>query len=289
MQISRVSFLLLWMILHVHLVNSQINQPEVIKGELAQSVHTMLKELTDQGFSGSIIVEKEGEIILEAGYGYANREKGILFTSSTISTIGSITKPLTATAIVKLQEEGKLEFQDPISKYISGLKPHLKDITIDQLLTHRSGLEGTMVNNDFAVISKVDFLERLNQESLKFMPGEKVKYSNIGFSVLAYVLEEITQMDYELYMQRTFFVPLQMNSTGYEYHDWPFDSVAVGYKSAKDWGSVYQKIGKMDGSYWNLIGNGGIHMSIQDMYKWYRAMKERKLITENMMSKLLTP
>ena len=268
---------------------SQVNQVEIQLGEQAKSVHNLLQELASKGFSGSIVIEKNGKVILQGGYGYANREKQIPFTSHTISTIGSITKPLTATAIVKLQAEGKLEFEDPISKYINGLKPHLQNITIDQLLTHRSGLGGIMVNNDFATISKEDFLQRLNKLSLKFTPGEKVKYSNIGFSVLAYIIEEISQLDYELFMQETFFIPLQMKSTGYRYYSWPVDSVAQGYRSGKKWGSVYQKIGEMNGEYWNLIGNGGIHMSILDMHKWYLAMKEGNIITDPMMSKMLTP
>lgn len=270
-------------------IQAQINQPETLKGSDAEAIHKLLKDLQSKGFSGSILVEKKGEIILKSGYGFANREKQIAFKPGTISTIGSITKPLTATAILKLAEEGKLEISAPISKYIPNLDTKLQSITLDQLLTHRSGLGSILTQNDFKNISTEDFINRLNKLNLKFAPGSKVSYSNIGFSVLALIIEQVSGTSYEQYLQTHFFEPLGMKNTGYTAHSWPEDSVAIGYKGSKEWGSVHQKISTMRGNFWNLMGNGGIHMNINDMYKWYRAMKDNSVISQEIKAKLLYP
>lgn len=270
-------------------IQGQINSPEVLHGPEAKTIHELLVNLQGKGFSGSVLVEKGGQIILKSGYGFANREKGVSFRPSTISTIGSITKPLTATAILKLEEEGKLSLTDSISQYIPDLAARLQSITLDQLLTHRSGLGGILTQNDFKIISREDFINRFNKQKLKFTPGTEVSYSNIGFSVLALIIERVSGMSYEQYMQSHFFEALDMNNTGYVAHDWPEDSIAVGYRGAKEWGSVYQKIKPMEGDFWNLTGNGGIHMNVNDMYKWYQAMKDSSVISEGIKSKLLYP
>ncbi|MCE7996613.1 MAG: beta-lactamase family protein [Roseivirga sp.] len=270
-------------------LQAQVNNPETLKGSDAETIHKRLIELQSKGFSGSILVEKEGEIILKSGYGFANRDKRIPFKASTISTIGSITKPLTATAILKLEEEGKLRLTDPLSKYIPNLDTKLQSITLDQLLTHRSGLGSILTQNDFKNISREDFINRLNKLNLKFEPGSKVAYSNIGFSVLAMVIEQVSGSSYEQFLQTHFFKPLSMKNTGYTAHDWLEDSVATGYRGSKEWGSVYQKVKNMEGNFWNLIGNGGMHMNLNDMYKWYRAMKDKSIISEEIKSKLLSP
>lgn len=248
----------------------------IIEGPKSKEVHAYLEDLASKGFSGSILVEKGGEVILKSGYGYANREKQIPFTPDTVSTIGSITKPLTATAILKLESENKLLLDDPISKYMSGLENELQSITIEQLLTHTSGLKSILVNDDFKVISKTDFIKRLNKKGLKFEPGARVSYSNIGYSVLAYIIESVSGKTYEEYVKQSLFDPLQMTSSGYKNRSWKPEEIAVGYKGSKAMGTVAGRLSKMNGNYWNLIGNGGIHMDINDMYRFYRSMKSTK-------------
>ena len=267
---------------------AQISTLSTLDGSWAEGLHQYFHRQATEGFSGAVWLSQEGKTLLKGGYGYANREKQIPFTEHSISTIGSITKPLTATAICHLYEQGKLDVEDKISQYIPGLPPDMGAITIHQLLLHTSGLGNIMVNNDFKVISKTEFVERLKKEKLRFEPGERSEYSNIGFSVLGYIIEEISGKSYEAFMQETFFQPLGMEHTGYTAHEWHADSIAVGYRNKKPFGTVYHRIREMDGNYWNLIGNGGIHMSLSDLHRWYVAMKESNAVISDSVRSLLT-
>ncbi len=278
----------LCLLLSPHL-SGQTSDLRVLKGEKARKVNHLLEQKQAKGFSGSIIVEEKGEVTLKVAHGYANRSRKIPYSTTTISTIGSITKPFTATAILNLEEQGKLDLNDPISKFISDLNTKLQSITIHQLLTHQSGLGSILVGNDFRVISREDFILRLKEQRLRFKPGEKVSYSNIGYTVLAYIIEEISGSSYEEYIQSNFLKPLGMHNTGYEFHSWNSESLAVGYRGNSEWGTVYEKIKTTNGNYWNLIGNGGLHTNLDDMYKWYLAMKNHDLISESMLSKLTKP
>lgn len=269
---------------------AQVSTMSVIEGTWAEGLHQYFSAQAQEGFSGSVWISKGGKTILKGGYGYANREKQLPFTEHTISTIGSITKPLTATAIALLQEQGRLHVDNRMDQYIPDLPPKLAAITLHQLLLHTSGLGNIMVNNDFKIISKEDFVERLKKETLRFESGSQSEYSNIGFSVLGYVIEEVTGKSYEDFMQETFFQPMGMNHTGYTAHEWHDDSVAIGYRNKRAFGTVHHRLKEMDGHYWNLIGNGGIHMNLDDMYTWYQAMsKSHPILTDSVKALLLRP
>lgn len=266
----------------------QVKSVSVRKGELAERVDLHLTQLTNQGFSGALIIEKNGEVILKGGYGYSNRERLIPFSENTISSLGSVTKPLTATAILKLQEAGKLELNDKIIDFIPDLKQEIGNLTIHQLMLHTSGLGSIMVNNDFKEISREQFVQKLNDQKLKFPPGSERRYSNIGYSVLAYIIEVASGQNYEEYLQKELLEPLGMKHSGYVKYDWSQDSVATGYKGKKEWGSVHGRIKNMEGDFWNLIGNGGIHSNINDIYSWYRGMQQNGPISMSIQNRMVT-
>src|SRR5918996_5606299 len=113
-----------------------------------QRIERYLTNAAKNGYSGSVLVSLNGKILLNEGYGLADRENKIKFTSDTIFDIGSITKQFTAACILKLESEGKLRVQDPIAKFFDAVPDDKKSLTLHHLLTHTAGLTGSLGSDE---------------------------------------------------------------------------------------------------------------------------------------------
>jgi CubicO group peptidase (beta-lactamase class C family) len=251
-------------------------------------IHARLLALADSGLSGGVLVERNESLLLEAGYGFANREKHIPFTSSTIGQIGSITKQFTATAIVDLAERGKLRYTDSLAQFFADVPAQARAITIGQLLSHTSGVPDNC-GSDFLRITKAEIVHRCLAQPLLSAPGQKFAYSNLNFSVLAAVAEQVAGMPLERYLNERFFSPLGMTRTGYFFPGVSPDSFAIGYMKGEPRGNILTRILPLDSSFWNLKGNGGMQSTLDDMYRWYRALKAGPGLTDGMRSALFSP
>jgi CubicO group peptidase (beta-lactamase class C family) len=171
-------------------------------------------------FGGTVLVAKNGQAVLRKAIGMANREWNIPNVPEGKFRIGSITKGFTATAILQLQEAGKLSINDPIAKYYSAAPASWNAITIKHLLTHRSGIPSyTGLPNFINTTARQDLtpeqIIKLTQDKpLQFEPGSKYAYDNTGYVLLGYVIEKVSGQSYVDYMQEHIFKPLGMNSTG---------------------------------------------------------------------------
>ncbi len=250
-----------------------------------------LNECNKNGLSASILVVKDGEILYNDGLGLKNKSKELPVTKETIFTTGSLTKQFTATAILKLQEEGRLSVTDSISKIFENIPENKQNITIHQLLTHTSGAVGNLgYGVDFIPISKDKFLSEFYNTPLDFEPGNKYSYSNVGYSILAMIIEKVTNKDYETYLQENLFQKAGMNHTGYLLPKWDTTQIAHGYKCGENWGTHLLKW-QADSNQisWHLKGNGGILSNPSDLYKWYVALGENKIISKESFKQLTFP
>lgn len=257
---------------------------------LKSKIDNYLNAGVENGFSGAILVAKKGEIILNKGYGMANKEKNIPYTSTTVSTIGSVTKQFTATAILKLVVLKKLKVTDSLDQFFKNLPADKKNITIHQLLTHTGGLIDVIGNGDFDDIPMERFFKTLFATKLLHEPGIKYAYSNAGYSILARIIELVSGQGYERFLNQYLFEPAGMHHTGYFIPQWDEAKVASGYAlnivSLGTLLSRYQKMGKVT---WTLKGNGGILSTTQDMFKWYHALKNNTILPKELFKKLTTP
>jgi CubicO group peptidase (beta-lactamase class C family) len=162
-------------------------------------------------FSGAVLVANDGKLLLQQGYGMADRQRGLANTAQTKFPIASLGKMFTAVAIAQLVEQDKLSFTDAIEKYALGFPPQIAGtVTIHQLLTQTSGM------GDAALMQRPDrptlagLLERIVKEPLKFQPGSRFGYSNDGFIVLGAILERLTRQDYADYVREHVFTPAGM-------------------------------------------------------------------------------
>ncbi len=236
-------------------------------------------------FDGTVLVAQGEEILLYQGYGFADRENEVAFATDTISTIGSITKQFTAAAILALEEQGKLSVEDPLSKFFADLPQDKADITLHQLLTHTAGMPDAL-GEDEDWIGRDAFLEQVWTAELAGEPGTEYSYSNVGYSVLAAVIEKVSGQGYEVFLHETFFNPLGMAETGYLIPQFDPERLAIGYRNDERWGTLLEKQDLNRGFSWHLVGNGGIHSTAGDMYHWLRSLRTQEILTADSTTKL---
>jgi CubicO group peptidase (beta-lactamase class C family) len=229
-------------------------------------------------FRGSALVSQGGTVLLRKGYGWADRENKAPYDADTVFSIGSITKQFTAAAILKLEMQGKLHVEDPISKYFPAAPDDKKAITLHQLLTHTSGLDSDFAG-DYDPVARDEYVKRILGSKLRSKPGQEFYYANSGYSLLGAVVEIVSGVGYEKFLRENLFLPAGMNDTGYKLPAWPPEKIAVGYKDGKRWGRITEKPWADDGPYWALRANGGIHSTLDDMLRWHTALSGDKILS----------
>lgn len=258
-----------------------------------QLIDKYLSQLTaDKNFSGGLLIVKDREMIFNKGYGWANREKKIPFISSTLASMGSITKLFTAAAIMKLTEQNKLSVDDPLRKFFPTVPGDKAGITIHQLLTHSSGFHEFLKEDggDYEKIETAGFLKRAFDEPLAFTPGEKAVYTNVGMSILGIIIEHVSGMDYEDFLIQNLFKPVGISGIGYHATDFKNENIAHGYQNGKDWGTIPQHISAAGNRpYWNLKANGGLEASLNDMFLWANAFTNNTILKKETIEIMFTP
>lgn len=250
---------------------------------------TYLQRLEKLGFAGVVLIARGESPLFAAGFGLADRERGLRWTPGTVSDIGSITKQFTAAAILKLEEEGRLHVTDPIGHYFPDVPADKAVITLHQLLTHSSGLTDPDDVGDYDPVPLSDFLRKVFARPLRFAPGAGYSYENANFSLLGAIIEKISGESYESFVRERLFLPNGMYETGYKLPLWGDGRLAQGYLEGKRWGTILERPMAADGPHWALRANGGIHMTIYDMLRWARALLGGRVLTPESMKKLWAP
>ncbi len=273
------------------LICSILNLSSIHAQNLSSQISDFMNHLvTEHEFSGSVIVTKNGKTIHSKGYGWANREHQIPNTPDTKFRIGSITKQFTAMAIFILYERGKLELDSPISTYIPNLPRKWSEITIDQLLTHTSGIMHSWLLPGFTETmmqpaTLAETIDRFKNRPLLFTPGESFAYSDVGYFILAQIIEQVTGETYEDFLRRSIFNPLGMNDTGADNYRQILSHRATGYTRnqagyLENAAHIYMPI---------LTGGGNLYSTVKDLARWDQALTKQKLISEISYQKMYTP
>ena len=269
------------------------NGNNIVANDTCRVIDKYLTQLAiDKNFSGGLLIIKNGQTIFCKGYGWANKEAAIPFTPSTLASIGSITKAFTAAAIMTLAEQGKLSVSDPLKKFFPNIPADKANITIHQLLTHSSGFHEFLANDggDFEKITTNEFLEKAFAEPLAFKPGEKAVYTNVGMSILGIIIEQISGMDYEVFLKKHLFEKAGIKNIGYHYPTSKNDTITHGYQGTTDWGTHQQHFAQAGGGpFWNLKANGGLEVSLNEMAIWANAFTENKMLSKETIAKMFSP
>lgn len=251
--------------------------------QVADFVNGHLKKKQIPGCA--IMVRKDGQVVLSAGYGIANLEHDVKVTPKTVFQSGSVGKQFTAMAVMMLVEEGKLSLGDPLSKFLKVPKDWPK-ITIRHLLSHTSGLgdypEEFSLQKDY---TEEELLKMVTAQKLDFEPGDKWAYSNLGYLTLGLVIHEVTGKFYGDFLQKRIFEKLGMNSTRIINEADIIPNRAAGYRFEK---------GELKNQEWvapslNTTADGSLYLTIEDMAKWDEALEKQMLLSPASYEQMWTP
>lgn len=289
---NKILFQTLILLMSTHIISSQNNSDSTT---LYYKIDSYLSAGIENGFSGAITVVKDEDIIINKGYGLANKTTNKFNNPNTIFDIGSNTKQFTATAILKLAELGRLRLSDPLNKFFKNLSTDKQNITIHQLLSHTAGFTES-IGNDYSSfgqlseISEEDFFKKLFAHKLVSKPGESYSYSNIGYSLLGRIIELVSGQSYEVFLNEYLFKPAGMKQTGYLLPNWDTKLLSRGYNrniiETEPTVSLYQEEKNVN---WHLKGNGGINSTQNDMILWYKALKTNKILSKELLEKFNIP
>lgn len=242
-------------------------------------------------FNGTAFIHYQHQNIFEKSYGWQDAEKKVPNQNKSVYQIASLTKSFTALIIVKLNEDGKLYFKDPISKFIADY-PRGNEITIEHLLTHTSGIYEALRNKEYfsllhtgKTIDKNKELSFFKNEPLDFEPGTQFSYTNSGYILLGLIIEKLMGTSYENAVKKIILDPLKMTHTGFNYMALksPYKTVPYSYIS---------KTKQEKTEIWNstLTGPAGqIYSTAEDLYNYYKGLRDYKIVSRESFKKAITP
>ncbi len=234
------------------------------------------------GFSGAVLVGDGAEVRLSGEYGDADRD-GV----PTAFWIASISKAITAAAVLRLVEEGKLALHAPISSYVPDVPDHWKDVTVHHLLAHRSGF-----GHHYAADGIAD-----RQEALRALLAEKpvkplgqFEYSNDGYNLLAILIEERSGQPFETYVRSRIFQPAGMEHAGF----WGFEpnpspvAPPADSRRTKEVSSRIWRDGRSVAN-WGYRGATGIYATAEDLHRFIAALRGGLLLNEDSAAGMVSP
>jgi D-alanyl-D-alanine carboxypeptidase len=224
-----------------------------------------------QPFRGNVLVERSGQILLKKSYGLADESWNVPNATDGRFEIASITKQFTAVAILQLAEAGKLSVQDPVSKFYPKTPESWHAVTIQELLTHTSGIPNNELKDftkGIAVPYTLDeLIETFRDRPLVAAPGMKWAYTNTEYYLLAYIIEHLSGEAYGTYLTNHIFAPLGMSHSGF------VPTLAIVPKMAEGYTRENGRLRHRDYFDRSLeLGAGGIHTTIDDLVLWNRAL-----------------
>lgn len=242
-------------------------------------------------FNGSVLVSRQGEILLKKGYGFRDRKLNATNEPQTIFQIASITKTLTATLVLKLVELKKLTLQDKLSQFYPNY-PHGDSISIQDLLAHTAGIYNYTQDREFMLqqatqpATEAKMLALFRDKPLDFPPGSNWNYSNSGYSLLGYIIQKVTQMSYQQALNQYVLSPLQMTHSGFDFSQVNPDKRATGYYAQT--GKEYtQEAPIVDSSV--SFSAGSLYSTVEDLYRFHQGIQRHQIIGVNLQTEAYRP
>ena len=251
--------------------------PLVVVEDLPQLKARLDREAEARRFMGAVLVARGDRILFRQVYGKANYERNEPMRLDTRFRLASDSKQFTAAAILTLQDQGKLSVDDALCDWIQPCPPAWAPVRLHHLLTHQSGIPDLMAQANWGMTrttyrTKDQLIEAAARYGLQFQPGTKIRYDNVGFNLLASVVERASGMPFETYIQQTFFDPLGMADTGSD-ADGQAQGLAMGYANYPS-GLAPQPLANVSIVY----GAGALYSTLDDLLIWTRALHHGQLM-----------
>ncbi len=265
--------------------------PAPVSDSTAARIDEIIQVYTGQGrFQGSVLVARDGEVIYRKAFGSADIDRGIDNTPETRHRIGSIAKVFTAAIILQLVDEGRLELHTAIAAYLPAFRRDFAErITLHNLLSHRSGVrsepQGRIDRERDTPFTLDDLVQLANASGLLFDPGTRYRYSDIGYNLLAAIIEQTEGKPFDVVLRERILDPLGMRDTGLVYLDPNPQDRATSY-NRMSWGET-DRVPNFDESF--AVGAGGMYSTVDDLYRWCQALDGSALLSARSRTRMLTP
>jgi len=249
----------------------------------------LLKAFKPDQPGAAVIVVRKAEVLLRKGYGLADLEFRIPIEPDMVFRLGSVTKQFTATAILMLEEQGKLSVDDPITKFLPDYPTQGQEISVEHLLTHTSGIRSytsmpewqPLWRKDFSVGELVDFFKN---QPMDFAPGERWLYNNSGYILLGAIIEKACGQPYEQFIQNNIFDRLGMKHSSYDRTERIIPRRVRGYQRSAQ--------GYQNAPYLSMTqpyAAGSLASSVDDLALWNGALWSNKLLRKETLAKAHRP
>lgn len=244
-------------------------------------------------FWGSALVVQNDKVVFQKSYGYADKDNKIKNDANTLFDLGSVTKTMTAVAILTLHDEGKLSVYDRVDKYIPGfINDNTEKIKIINLLNHTSGMAANLGRIDEEgknlvlptnePVSLQDLVEKFKSSKLKLQPGKKYEYNNYGYTLLAYIIEKVSGMSYADYLNKAILSKADMTNTFYKLN--LAKRTAIGYAGVGT-NDIFPAKDQFHPSW--IIGAGYMFSTTNDLSNYMQAVFSHHLFSENTLSLMM--
>lgn len=266
---------------------SSIEPRSVVIATRFDSLFTELSQ--KKGFNGNILVGIHGKVIYKNTFGYSDLQRKEPLNIKSAFQIASVTKQFTAVAIMILKEQRKLDYGDTVQKFIPGF-PY-KNITIRLLLAHRSGLPNYMYfagkywKNKRMFLTNDQLLEIMakHKPAPEFLPDRQYKYSNTGYAVLVSIVERVSGLPFDEFMEQHIFLPLGMNNT-FVYN--PKNKKTIEHETR---GYTKNRRRTYDDFLSGVVGDKGIYSTVEDLFLWDQGLYTESLVQQSTLDEAFTP
>lgn len=249
-----------------------------VRGALGTQLDQFLSTAADSGFNGVVLVVQNGRFVLHKGYGFADRSRTVPVSVATPFWIVSVSKQFAAAAVLRLVEDGRISLDDPLARFFPQVPAEKRGITLHQLLTHTAGLAGQDAAD--RVTDREIAVERILSFPLARTPGAGYGYTNDAYTLIAAIVEIVAGTSYELYVRRALLDQAGLVGTGF----WgPPAHPGVASILPVAWGDSL-----LLQPNWGYRGARGMSATAGDLYTWYRALRENRLLSSAYVERLFT-
>ncbi|HYJ33718.1 MAG TPA: serine hydrolase domain-containing protein [Candidatus Binatia bacterium] len=265
---------------------SQRDPGAIVQGAEAARIDSFMTAAAGLGLEGTLLVEREGKVILVRGYGIADRGRRIPATTRTPYVLGSLSKQFTAAAAYQLESRGKLRLSDSLGRWFPDAPEDKRGITVDQLIHHTSGLPYLGRGDLYDSISVDSMVRETFSYPLEFAPGSRYEYSSPGYDLLAVVIERASGRGFNDYLRQELFQPAGMTETGFidEPSRWPVTARTPSYSSSEADPPLYPvRLAP------KTVGSGSVVSTCGDLWKWEQALRAGTVLDAEATRKLFTP
>ncbi len=267
--------------------DGQSKQDKLLVKQLDQLISEKYKSIAP---GCVVLVARKGKVVYEKAFGSANVELNVAIKPEMIFRIGSITKQYTSVAILQLVEQGKISLQDSIQKYVKDYPHKSHTITIENLLTHTSGIKeyqainDTTPNGERRDYSPKQGVDYFKNEPLEFEPGNQFQYSNSNYYLLGYIIELITGKSYQDYIYQNLLNAARLLNTHYNQQEKIIPGRVTGYTKLD---TTLENADYL--SMTTAYAAGALMANTEDLFKWHEALYNHQLIKKEMLDKATTP